>query len=318
MLRALLRFNLLFLPCLLAAALGTGFLTHDALHRRAEAEVLQNARMMMETAGAARTYTTKQIASLIEQERERLETATVTLRQTLDERLPAALQAAADRVNSAKDKANVTSTHRAALDFLRQEAARNVPAPEFYPQSVPAYAATEVFNYFRGRYPDYSYKEACLNPTNPRDRTVDWEADVVNSFRGGSAERKEIINRRTTPTGESLFLAAPIRITNRSCLVCHSTPEAAPAEMLRLYGRNNGFGWKMDEVIGAQIVSVPVAVATTSAEAAFRALLLPLGGVFAGIFLLGNVAALLATRRSVAVVSVPAATSAPMTTAGRV
>ena len=40
----------------------------------------------------------------------------------------------------------------------------------FLPQSVPAYAATETINDLRQKYPQYSYKEATLNPTNPRDR----------------------------------------------------------------------------------------------------------------------------------------------------
>ncbi len=52
-----------------------------------------------------------------------------------------------------------------------------------HPQIVPAYAATESFNYLRAKYPEYSYKEATLNPTNPRDRPADWEADVIRYFR---------------------------------------------------------------------------------------------------------------------------------------
>ena len=49
----------------------------------------------------------------------------------------------------------------------------------FLPQSVPAYAATEMFNTLRQQHPEYTYKEATLNPTNPRDRAVEWEADIV-------------------------------------------------------------------------------------------------------------------------------------------
>ncbi|PKO57781.1 MAG: signal protein, partial [Betaproteobacteria bacterium HGW-Betaproteobacteria-19] len=44
---------------------------------------------------------------------------------------------------------------------------------EFLPQTVAAYAATEYFNELRKQYPDYTYKEATLNPTNPRDRAAD-------------------------------------------------------------------------------------------------------------------------------------------------
>src|SRR5579862_2745537 len=78
----------------------------------------------------------------------------------------------------------------------------------FLPQTVPAFAATESFNYLRASYPDYAYKEATLNPTNPRDRAVDWETDLVNSFRG-DAKKAELFGKRDTPTGLSLFLARP-------------------------------------------------------------------------------------------------------------
>jgi hypothetical protein len=96
--------------------------------------------------------------------------------------------------------------------------------------------------------------EATLNPSNPRDRATDWETDVVNDFRNGRA-RDELINTRDpSTTGTSLFLARPIKVTNVSCLECHSTPDKAPPAMIRLYGPDNGFGWKMDEIIGAQFV----------------------------------------------------------------
>jgi protein-histidine pros-kinase len=38
---------------------------------------------------------------------------------------------------------------------------------QFLPQTVPAYAATETLAELRKKYPNYNYKEATLNPTNP-------------------------------------------------------------------------------------------------------------------------------------------------------
>jgi protein-histidine pros-kinase len=138
----------------------------------------------------------------------------------------------------------------------------------FLPQSVPAYAATQNFNSFQKKNPEYGYKEATLNPTNPRDRATDWEADIVRYFRNHSAE-KELIGQRDTPTGPSLYLAQPLQIKNPDCLACHSVPSAAPATMTALYGNDNGFGWKLQEIIGAQIVSVPTSVAVQKARSAF-------------------------------------------------
>src|SRR6202171_4743378 len=53
----------------------------------------------------------------------------------------------------------------------------------FLPQSVPAYSANEYFKQLRKKFPDYSYKEATLNPTNPVNRATEWESDVINIFR---------------------------------------------------------------------------------------------------------------------------------------
>jgi protein-histidine pros-kinase len=142
---------------------------------------------------------------------------------------------------------------------------------EFHPQWVPAYAATQVFNNLRIKYPAYTYKEATLNPTNPRDRTVDWEADVVNEFRN-APDLHEFSGERDTPDGRSLFLAHPIAV-GPACLECHSTPQAAPPTMLLQYGTTNGFGWKLNEIVGAQIVSVPAAVSTHLIDSALRALI---------------------------------------------
>lgn len=161
-------------------------------------------------------------------------------------------------------------------------------AKVFLPQTVPAYAATETLNQVRKKYPDYSYKEATLNPTNPRDRAVEWEADVVNAFRS-RADLKELNGERTTPTGRSLFVARPIQIANPACLVCHSVPDAAPASMLKLYGSANGFGWRHNEIVGAQVVSVPMELPIRNANRAFFTFMLSLATVFVAVFVALNV-----------------------------
>jgi len=157
----------------------------------------------------------------------------------------------------------------------------------FLPQTVPAYAATETLNQVRKKYPDYSYKEATLNPTNPRDRAVEWETDVVNAFRN-RAELKELSGERATPTGPALYVARPIQISNPACLACHSVPDAAPASLLKLYGRNNGFGWQHNEIIGAQVVSVPMALPIENANRAFVAFMFSLAAVFVAVFVALN------------------------------
>jgi len=159
---------------------------------------------------------------------------------------------------------------------------------EFLPQSVPAFAATEIMNLLRKKYADYSYKEAALNPTNPRDRAVEWETDVVNSFRANAAQT-ELSGVRETPTGPSLYLARPFLIKDPACLACHTTPDMAPEAMVKLYGPNNGFGWKLGEVIGAQVVSVPMALPVANANSAFVTFMSSLTAVFFVLFVILNI-----------------------------
>ena len=138
---------------------------------------------------------------------------------------------------------------------------------QFLPQSVPFYAATQNFLKLREQHPEYSYKEAALNPTNPRDRAMDWEADLIQKFRNDRGTR-ELIGERDTPVGRSLYLARPVRAED-ACLACHSSPASAPATLVARYGSDNGFGWQSKEIVGAHIVSVPLDGAMTRARSAF-------------------------------------------------
>ena len=138
---------------------------------------------------------------------------------------------------------------------------------EFLPQSVPFYAATQNFLKLHEKYPQYAYKEATLNPTNPRDRATDWEADLVQRFRN-DATMHELSGRRDTPMGPSLYMARPI-LVEAECLGCHSTPSVAPATMIARYGMNNGFDWQPKEIVGAQVVSVPFARAADNVAKSF-------------------------------------------------
>jgi HAMP domain-containing protein len=219
--KLIVKFNLVFIAIFLIGLGIAGYISNQLLRDNAREEILQNARLVMETAAATRSYTSSQVGPLLETQ----------------------------------------------MKY------------SFLPQSVPAYSATEVFNGLRKKYPEYAYKEATLNPTNPRDRAVEWEADIVNQFRA-SPGRSEVMGERQTPSGRSLYIARPIQIRDGDCLVCHSTVEAAPKTMVEKYGPANGFGWQLNEIVGAQVVSVPTDVAIQRAAIAYRTFMISLAGVF--------------------------------------
>ena len=224
------KFNLVLL---LAFAIGlalTAYLSDQILKQNAREEVVQNARIMMESALGARTYTAENVKPLL------------------------------------------------TLQMKRQ----------FLPQTISAYAARESFKAFRTNFPDYTYKEAALNPTNPNDRATDWEADIIHEFRN-NPDRKELIVVRDTPTGQMLNLARPLGIYDEGCLTCHGKVEDAPKTMTDIYGVNNGFGWKLKEIVGAQVVTVPMSLPLERARQAFITFMILLGGVFVLLLVLLNI-----------------------------
>ena len=157
----------------------------------------------------------------------------------------------------------------------------------FLPHTVPSWAAQTNLRTLAAQFPDYTYKEAALNPTNPADRATDWESGIIAEF-ARNPSLTSFTSTRDSPTGPILSISRPIRITDKDCLSCHSTPSAAPTSMIDLYGSANGFGWKLGDVAAAQIVSVPMQVALDRASAAFKIYLLALVTVFAVTIVLLN------------------------------
>ena len=159
---------------------------------------------------------------------------------------------------------------------------------QFFPQTIPSFSAQQVFANFRDRFPTFFYKEAALNPTNPADKASEWEAELIERLR---KDRKltEISEIRTTPEGEQFTMAFPLEIKSESCLTCHSTPAKAPKSMIALYGDKGGFGWKLNEIIGAQVVSVPLSVAREQVWQNLTYLVVAMGAIFILLLVLLNV-----------------------------
>jgi HAMP domain-containing protein len=157
----------------------------------------------------------------------------------------------------------------------------------FLPHTVSAWAAQYNLRTVSAQFPDYSYKEAALNPTNPADLATDWEADIIAEFQH-TATLKEFTSIRDTPSGPMLSVSRPLRIVDSGCLGCHTSAAEAPVTMVDLYGTTNGFGWKLGDVIGAQIVSVPMRVALDRANQVFIVVFGGLVSVFLVTLLLLN------------------------------
>jgi len=220
--KLLLKFNLVLFLVFAVGLVTTGFVCRRLLQQNAKAEIMENARIMMEAAIAVRTYTATQIRPLLETQ----------------------------------------------MKY------------SFLPQSVPAYSANAYFSQLQKAFPAYAYKEATLNPTNPVNRATDWEADIIEEFRK-SRDKVELIGERDTANGRVLYMARPMKVSSPACLTCHDTVEGAPRTMVDKYGPANGFGWKLNDIVTAQIVSVPMQLAVQRARGVFWTFMISLAAVFA-------------------------------------
>jgi HAMP domain-containing protein len=158
---------------------------------------------------------------------------------------------------------------------------------QFRPQAVSFYAARQSFELLRTNQPEYTYRIASLNPTNPSNHAYDWEADIIRDFRN-NADRKQIIIERDTPTGRVLSLFQPVAVYDQGCLQCHNRPQDAPKGLIQAYGATNGFGWKLNDIVAADVVSVPMTVPVQRAHDTFITLMALLVGIFAVLFVLLN------------------------------
>lgn len=174
-------------------------------------------------------------------------------------------------MNSVRD---YTSNHINPLlaDDLKEQAT-------FISETVPAFSAREVFERFRQDkdYQDFLYKEATLNPTNPRNKADGFETDLLERMRQ-NPKLQEQSGFRTLSGQPVYFIARPLAVTSPSCLACHDTPETAPKNLVATYGPKGGFGWKLNEVVTAQMIYVP---AQEVFNTALRSFLLVMG-IFMG------------------------------------
>ncbi|OUL18464.1 DUF3365 domain-containing protein [Nostoc sp. 106C] len=153
--------------------------------------------------------------------------------------------------------------------------------PQFTPEVVPSYSAREVFENLRNHkeYANFLYKDATINPTNLRDKADDFETNLIDSFR--QDPKLETLSGFRNLFGEQLFYSSrPLAIKQQSCLRCHSTPDQAPKSQVATYGTENGFNWKLDEIIATQIIYVPASKVFESAHQTFSLVI----GIFIFIF----------------------------------
>lgn len=166
-----------------------------------------------------------------------------------------------DAMNNAENEAHTLLASAMAMrSYTTQHILPNfskIHDGTFHEETVPAFAAQTVFRSVSAADHAYTYREVALNPTSVSDRAGPFEVDLIRDFRSNSS-LKELRGILDTGGQRLFYLARPIQIKDAKCLICHDTPARAPKALLAKYGPNNGFGWKVADIVGVQLLTVPV------------------------------------------------------------
>lgn len=151
------------------------------------------------------------------------------------------------------------STRRYVKDVLRPAVSSLLPDDGFVPYAMSTtYVGREIMNRLGERFPDFSYKRAAYNPANPTNRADELEMEKIRWF-SLNPDRKDW--HGLILKGQSSYYARfyPIR-AEEECLRCHGDPRDAPQQMKNIYGTQGGFGYRVGEVVAADVVYIPVDV----------------------------------------------------------
>jgi hypothetical protein len=246
------RLTIVIFTIFLIGWLLAGILSFAIENGNARSNIINTAEMLLATASATRDYTAEQIEPIFTKQNS-LETKTEPVRISGKKR---------DRVTLEP----VISSPQKNDAFVRE--------------TVPSYASQEILARLSREYKGYIYHERALNPTNPQDLAEGWQVEIINNFIKNPNLQKQIGQRLSLKQTEILYIAQPIRVDSPNCLKCHSTPDIAPASLLKTYGRERGFNWKLNEIIGARIVCVPTSLQRQQAMTSVISYLLLIGSVF--------------------------------------
>ncbi|MGI0493706.1 c-type heme family protein [Alkalinema pantanalense CENA528] len=117
------------------------------------------------------------------------------------------------------------------------------------------FSTRRIFEYFNELLPEYLYRQPTLNPLNPTDQADDFETQIIQNFQTDRS-LQEVTGYRTLNHQEAFYIAKPIQVES-SCLKCHWSPDTAPAKLVEKYGRTQGYGWKVGDIISTLMIYVP-------------------------------------------------------------
>jgi PAS domain S-box-containing protein len=123
------------------------------------------------------------------------------------------------------------------------------------------YAVRGIDRYYRSiAKRDYYYKECAINARSPANEADAFERAFIEKLNKTSGLNEQATVRTINARPYFVVLRRGESM-EQSCLRCHSTPEAAPADLVMHYGPERSFARIAGEVVSAVSIRVPLDVA---------------------------------------------------------
>lgn len=118
-------------------------------------------------------------------------------------------------------------------------------------------AVSRVATNFKDMQQNYSIRNVSDNPLNAKNSPQALEQDLLQGFRR-NRDLREIRVEGMLDGQQMLVRSAPI-VSKKGCLRCHGDPSKVPDDVTAEYGGSSGYGYKVGDVVGLEVVGVPIA-----------------------------------------------------------
>ena len=146
------------------------------------------------------------------------------------------------------------------------------------------YAVREIHKYFSSFNPaGYYIKDAAINARSPENEADDFERTFLEKLKKN--DKLESYSEVSTINGKPyLTVLRRGEVVEKSCLLCHSNPDAAPGGLVRLYGPERSFHRKIADTISVISMRIPLSVAYAEGNRTTAQLSILLAAVLALLF----------------------------------
>ncbi len=123
------------------------------------------------------------------------------------------------------------------------------------------YAVREIDKYFKTlNTQDYYYKEAAINARSPENEADLYEKAFLQELNANPELTRRSVVRILEGKPYFVTLRRGEKM-EKSCLRCHSTPDRAPADLVRHYGPERSFNRNVGDIVSAISIRVPFSAA---------------------------------------------------------